>query len=104
MSQEGGRHLARPPLRGPSGLRICVSALVVGAVVAGAGMGGYLLLNRTASDSGCTSGRLALQVLADPDQSGLLKQVAGEYASTTPVVGDRCVDVSVRGLDSPEAT
>jgi len=81
-----------------------VIALVVGAVVAGAGMGGYLLLNRPASDSGCTSGRLALQVVADPDQSGLLKQVAGEYASTTPVVGDRCVDVSVRGLDSPEAT
>jgi Ca-activated chloride channel homolog len=103
MSQEG-RHLARPPRRGPSGLAVGAITLLVVALVAGAGFGGYLLLNRSASEPGCTSGRVALQVVADPDQSALLKQVAADYASTTPVVGDRCVAVTVRGVDSPEAT
>jgi Ca-activated chloride channel homolog len=104
MSQIGGRHLARPPKRGPSGLAVAAITLFVVALVGGAGFGGYVLLNRPAGEPGCATGRVALQVVADPDQSALLKQVAADYATTTPVVGDRCVDVTVRGLDSPEAT
>ncbi|HZD37084.1 MAG TPA: substrate-binding domain-containing protein [Actinomycetes bacterium] len=72
-------------------------------VLAGAGVGGFLLLNRPSGEAGCASGRVAVRVVADPDEAGLLTQVAREYANTTPVVGDRCVDVSVRSLDSPEA-
>lgn len=62
-----------------------------------------MLLNRPASGPSCAAGRVTLQVVADPDQAGLLKQVTRDYASTAPVVGDRCVAVSVRSLDSPEA-
>jgi len=80
-----------------------VVALIVVVVVAGAGVGGFLLLNRSASEANCASGHVPLRVVADPDEAGLLTQVAGAYANTTPVVGDRCVDVSVRSLDSPEA-
>ncbi|HZD02254.1 MAG TPA: substrate-binding domain-containing protein [Actinomycetes bacterium] len=103
MSQTRGRHLAREPRRRPSGLTVAAITLIV-VVVAAAGIGGFALLNRPASESTCPGGRVALRVIADPDQAGLLKQVAGEYTNTTPVVGDRCVDVSVLGLDSPEAT
>lgn len=74
------------------------------AVVLTGGFGAYLLVNRSSSAAACGSGRLALQVVADPDQAGLLQQAARGYASTNPVVGDRCVDLNVRGLDSPEAT
>jgi Ca-activated chloride channel homolog len=102
MSEAGGRHLSTEPRR-RSGLAVAVIALVVVAV-AGAGVGGYLLMNRSSGGSVCASGRVTLQVVADPDLAGLLKQVTRDYASTAPVVGDRCVDVSVRGLDSPEAT
>ena len=102
MSQASGRHLSTEPRR-RSGLAVALIALVVVAV-AGAGVGGYLLLNRSSSDSACASGRVTLRVVADPDQAGLLKQVTRDYASTAPVVGGRCVDVNVRGLDSPEAT
>jgi Ca-activated chloride channel family protein len=103
MSQQRGRHLvARKRRRRRWGLAAAVIALVA-IVVAGLGAGGVLLLNRRASGPACDSGRVALQVVADPDQAGLLRQVAGDYVSTAPVVGDRCVDVSVRSLDSPEA-
>src|SRR6266540_4055080 len=102
MSQTSGRHLAREPRRRPSGLAVALIILIV-VIVAGAGAGGYLLLNRPASQSTCAQGRLTLRVVADPDQAGVLSQVARDYANTTPVVGDRCVDVSVSGLDSPEA-
>jgi Ca-activated chloride channel family protein len=102
MSQTSGRHLAREPRRRLSGLAVALIILIV-VVVAGAGAGGYLLLSRPASESTCAQGRVTLRVVADPDQAGVLAQVARDYASTTPVVGDRCVDVSVRGLDSPEA-
>jgi Ca-activated chloride channel homolog len=103
MSQEGGRHLARPPRRGPSGLTVAVIALIVVVVVAGAGVGGYLLLNRPAAEASCASGHVPLRVVADPDEAALLTQMARQYANTAPLVGDRCVDVSVRSLDSPEA-
>ena len=102
MNQIGGRHLASEPRR-RSGLIAAVIALIV-VGVAGAGAGGYYLMNRSSSDSACKSGRVALQVVADPDQAGLLKQMARDYASTSPVVGDRCVEVNVASLDSPEAT
>jgi Ca-activated chloride channel homolog len=102
MNQIGGRHLASEPRR-RSGLIAAVIALIV-VGVAGAGAGGYYLMNRSSSDSACKSGRVALQVVADPDQAGLLKQIARDYASTSPVVGDRCVEVNVASLDSPEAT
>jgi Ca-activated chloride channel homolog len=108
MRQDSGRHLARPTGRGragrsSAGRSIAFVALIMVVVLAG-GFGAYLLVNRSSSGAACGSGRLALQVVADPDQAGLLKRVAGDYASTTPAVGDRCVDVAVRALDSPEAT
>jgi Ca-activated chloride channel family protein len=102
MSQARGRHLATEPRRRRTGLALAVIALVV-VVVTGAGVGGFLLLNRPASESACAAGRVTLHVIADPDEAGVLRQTAADYAATTPVVGDRCVDVSVRGLDSPEA-
>jgi Ca-activated chloride channel family protein len=68
------------------------------------GFGAYLLLNRPSGAAGCASGKLTLQVVADPDESGLLQQAAQGYASTNPVVNERCVTVNVRSLDSPEAT
>jgi Ca-activated chloride channel family protein len=103
MSQQaGGRHLSSPPRRGPSGLTVAGIALIV-VGLAGAGVGGFRLLNRSANESTCASGHVALRVVADPDQAALLRQVAGAYANTTPVVDERCVDVSVRSLDSPEA-
>jgi len=102
MSQDSGRHLAAGKRRRRrSGLAVAVIALAV--ALAGAGVGGYALLNRRAGGTTCASGRVTLQVVADPDQAGLLKQAAADYANTTPVVGDRCVDVAVRALDSPEA-
>jgi Ca-activated chloride channel homolog len=103
MRQASARHLApRGRRRRPSRLAVAVIALTV-VGVAGAGAGGYALLNRPASGPSCAAGRFTLQVVADPDQAGLLKQVNRDYASTAPVVGDRCVAVSVRSLDSPEA-
>ena len=109
MSQTtSGRHLARPPGRGPAGRgrvgrSIALVALIMVVAVAG-GFGAYLLVNRSSGAAGCGSGKLTLQVVADPDQAALLQQAARDYAATNPVVGDRCVDVNVRGLDSPEAT
>ena len=98
-----GRHLARPPRRRSPGRSIALVALVMVVTLTG-GFGAYLLVNRPSDDAGCGSGRVALQVVADPDQASILQQVASDYASTRPVVGDRCVDVNVRGVDSPEAT
>ncbi len=104
MSQTtSGRHLARPPRRRGSGSGIALAAAVMVVALTG-GFGGYLLVNRSSTGSTCGSGRIALQVVADPDQASILRQVASDYTSTGPVVGDRCVDVKVRGLDSPEAT
>jgi Ca-activated chloride channel family protein len=68
------------------------------------GFGAYLFVNRSSDASACGSNTVTLQVVADPDQSGLLRDAARDYASTKPVVGDRCVNVNVRALDSPEAT
>jgi Ca-activated chloride channel family protein len=82
-----------------------VALVVLVMVVAlGGGFGAYLFVNRPSAAEDCHSGRLTLQVVADPDQSGLLQEAARDYSSTHPVVNDRCVSVSVRGLDSPEAT
>jgi Ca-activated chloride channel family protein len=108
MSQTtSGRHLARPPGgpadRRPAWRSIALVALIMAVTLTG-GFGAYLLVNRSSGGAACGSGRLALQVVADPDQASLLQQAAHDYASTNPVVGDRCVDVNVRGLDSPEAT
>jgi Ca-activated chloride channel family protein len=109
MSQStSGRHLASPPGRGPSdrgttGRSIALVVLIMVVALAG-GFGAYLYVNRPSSAGNCGSGTLTLQVVADPDQSGLLQQAARDYASTKPVVNDRCVAVNVRGLDSPEAT
>jgi Ca-activated chloride channel family protein len=73
-------------------------------VVLAGGFGTYLFVNRSSGAAACGSGKLTLQVVADPDQVSLLQQAARGYASTSPVVGDRCVAVNVRSLDSPEAT
>jgi Ca-activated chloride channel homolog len=108
MSQEiTGRHLARPPGQGPgrrgAGRGIALVLLVMVVALTG-GFGAYLLVNRSSGGTDCGSRKLTLQVVADPDESGLLQQAAQGYASTKPVVNDRCVTVNVRGLDSPEAT
>jgi len=81
-----------------------VLVVLIMAVALTGGFGAYLLVNRSSGGGGCGSGDLSLQVVADPDQSALLRQAAQDYASTSPMVGDRCVQVNVRGLDSPEAT
>jgi Ca-activated chloride channel family protein len=104
MSQtDSGRHLARPPGTRSKGRSILLVGLVVLVALAG-GFGAYLLVNRPSGAEACGSGKLQLQVVADPDQAGLLQQAARDYASTDPLVGDRCVNVNVRSLDSPEAT
>jgi Ca-activated chloride channel family protein len=109
MSQDtSGRHLARPPGRGPArrgltGRSVALVVLVMVVALAG-GFGAYLLVNRSSGSGNCSSGKLTLQVVADPDQSGLLQEAARGYANTNPLVNDRCVSVNVRGLDSPEAT
>jgi Ca-activated chloride channel homolog len=104
MSQTtSGRHLASPPGRGSAGRSIALVVLIMAVALTG-GFGAYLLVNRSSDAAACGSGRLTLQVVADPDQAGLLQQAARGYASTNPVVGDRCVDLNVRSLDSPEAT
>jgi Ca-activated chloride channel family protein len=73
-------------------------------VVLAGGFGAYLFVNRSSDASACGSDTVNLQVVADPDQSSLLRDAAKDYASTKPVVGNRCVNVNVRALDSPEAT
>ena len=98
MSQTtSGRHLARPPGgppdRRPAWRSIALVALIMALTLTG-GFGAYLLVNRSSSGAACGSGRLALQVVADPDQASLLQQAVHDYASTNPVVGDRCVDVN----------
>ncbi len=98
-----GRHLARPPRRGGSGRGVALVTVIMVVALTG-GFGAYRLVNRPSAGSACGSGRVALQVVADPDQASLLQRVASDYAGTAPVVGDRCVDVKVRSLDSPEAT
>jgi Ca-activated chloride channel family protein len=104
MSQtDSGRHLASPPKRPSKARSILIVGLVVLVVLAG-GFGAYVLVNRPSGADACGSGKLQLQVVADPDQAGLLQQAARDYAATDPRVGDRCVTVNVRGLDSPEAT
>jgi Ca-activated chloride channel family protein len=80
-----------------------VVALIMVVALVG-GFGAYLFVNRSSDASACGSNTVTLQVVADPDQSGLLRDAARDYASTKPVVGDRCVNVNVRALDSPEAT
>ena len=109
MSQSAsGRHLAGPPGhrpagRGSIGRSIFLVALIMVVVLAG-GFGAYLFVNRSSNSSACGSNTINLQVVADPDQSSLLRDAARDYAGTKPVVGDRCVNVNVRALDSPEAT
>lgn len=109
MSQEiRGRHLAEPPGSGrgrrrPKGRSVALVVLVIAVALTG-GFGAYLLVNQPSGTTECGSGKLTLQVVADPDQSGLLQQAARGYAGTNPVVNDRCVAVNVRSLDSPEAT
>jgi Ca-activated chloride channel family protein len=104
MSQtDSGRHLASPPRKRSKGRSILVVGLVVLVALAG-GFGAYMLVNRPGGAAACGSDKLQLQVVADPDQAGLLQQAARDYATTDPQVGDRCVSVNVRTLDSPEAT
>jgi Ca-activated chloride channel homolog len=103
-----GRHLAGPPGHRPAGRRstgrsIFLVALIMVVALVG-GFGAYLFVNRSSDASACGSNTVALQVVADPDQAGLLRDAARDYATTKPVVGDRCVNVNVRSLDSPEAT
>lgn len=103
-----GRHLAGPPGHRPAGRRstgrsIFLVALIMVVALVGA-FGAYLFVNRSSDASACGSNTVSLQVVADPDQAGLLRDAARDYATTKPVVGDRCVNINVRSLDSPEAT
>jgi len=103
-----GRHLAGPPGHRPAGRRsaghsIFLVALIMVVALLGA-FGAYLFVNRSSDASACGSKTVTLQVVADPDQAGLLRDAARDYATTKPVVGDRCVNINVRALDSPEAT
>ncbi len=96
----GGRHLAQRPRRRPTALVAAACILLVLAL----GIGGFVLfVNQPAQSLACREGNLPLQVVVSPDQAGVVSQAAAEYERRRPAVGDRCVDVQVRGTDSVEA-
>src|SRR5215210_2480183 len=96
----GGRHLAQRRRRRPTALLAAACILLVLAV----GIGGFVVfVNQPAQSLACRSGSLPLQVVVSPDQAGVVSQAAAEYERRRPAVGDRCVDVQVRGTDSVEA-
>ncbi|HYY80581.1 MAG TPA: substrate-binding domain-containing protein [Actinomycetes bacterium] len=101
---DGGRHLARRPPSGPSSRwsPLPIAAMVLAVLVIATG--GYLLLNRPSTSESCRSGNLQLQVVAAPDQADLISQAAADYERSRPTVGDQCVDVVVRPLESAQAT
>jgi Ca-activated chloride channel family protein len=96
----GGRHLAQRRRRRPTALVAAACILLVLAL----GIGGFLVfLNQPAQSLACREGNLPLQVVVSPDQATVVSQAAAEYERRRPAVGDRCVDVQVRGTDSVEA-
>jgi Ca-activated chloride channel family protein len=96
----GGRHLAQRRRRRPTALVAAACILLVLAL----GIGGFVLfVNQPAQSLACREGNLPLQVVVSPDQAGVVSQAAAEYERRRPAVGDRCVDVQVRGTDSVEA-
>jgi Ca-activated chloride channel homolog len=96
----GGRHLAQRRRRRPTALVAAACILLVLAL----GIGGFVLfVNQPAQSLACREGNLPLQVVVSPDQAEVVSQAAAEYERRRPAVGDRCVDVQVRGTDSVEA-
>jgi Ca-activated chloride channel family protein len=96
----GGRHLAQRRRRRPTALVAAACILLVVAL----GIGGFVFfVNQPAQSLACREGNLPLQVVVSPDQAGVVSQAAAEYERRRPAVGDRCVDVQVRGTDSVEA-
>ena len=95
----GGRHLAQRRRRRPTALLAAACILLVLAL----GIGGFVFFNQPAQSLACREGNLPLQLVVSPDQAGVVSQAAAEYERRRPAVGDRCVDVQVRGTDSVEA-
>ncbi|HWC41506.1 MAG TPA: substrate-binding and VWA domain-containing protein [Actinomycetota bacterium] len=99
QAEGGGRHLAQRRRRRPTALLAAACILLVLAL----GIGGFVFFNQPAQSLACREGNLPLQVVVSPDQAGVVSQAAAEYERRRPAVGDRCVDVQVRGTDSVEA-
>jgi Ca-activated chloride channel family protein len=96
----GGRHLAQRRRRRPTALLAAACLLLVLAL----GVGAFVVfVNQPAQSLACRDGNLPLQVVVSPDQAEVVTQAAAEYERRRPAVGDRCVDVQVRGTDSVEA-